>query len=108
VGLLAFHEFLREHREIYRVVPECEMIDPKVSLWYYKRVAQGYIQGLQQGIDRKEIRDLPAVFLGRSIMGLTHFIGLKWIVWNASAHPRIPGPLLTDIVEFVLFGLKPR
>lgn len=108
VGLLAFFEFLREHREIYRVVPECETIDPNVSLWYYKRVAQGYIQGLQQGIDRKEIRDLPAVFLGRSIMGMTHFIGLKWIVWNASAHPRIPGPLLTDIVEFVLFGLKPR
>lgn len=108
VGMLAFFEFLREHREIYRVVPECEMIDPKVSLWYYKRVAQGYIQGLQQGIDRREIRNLPAVFLGRSIMGLTHFIGLKWIVWNVSAHPKIPSPLLKDIVEFVLFGLRPR
>jgi AcrR family transcriptional regulator len=108
VGLLAFYEFLREHREIYRVVPECEIIDPKVSLWYYKRVAQGYIQGIQQGIDRKEIRNLPAVFLGRSIMGLTHFIGLKWIVWNASPDPKIPSPVLTDIIEFVLFGLKPR
>jgi AcrR family transcriptional regulator len=108
VGLLAFYEFLRDHREIYRVVPECEMIDPNVSLWYYKRVAQGYIQGLQRGIERKEIRNLPAVFLGRSIMGLTHFIGLKWIVWNASAHPKIPNSLLADIVEFVLFGLKPR
>ncbi len=107
-GLLAFFEFLRDHREIYRVVPECEMIDPKVSLWYYKKMAQGYIQGLRQGIDRKEIRNLPAVFLCRSLMGLTHFIGLKWIVWNASAHPKIPSPLLTDIVEFVLFGLKPR
>jgi len=108
VGLLAFYEFLRKHREIYRVVPECEMIDPKVSLWYYKRIAQGYIQGLQQGIDRGEIRNLPVVFLGRSLMGLTHFIGLKWVVWNASAHPNIPGSLLKDIVEFVLFGLKPR
>ena len=108
VGLLAFFEFLRYHREIYRVVPECEMIDRKVSLWYYKRVAQGYIQGLQQGIGRGEIRNLPAVFLGRSIMGLTHFIGLKWIVWNASAHPRISGPLLEDIAKFVLFGLQPR
>jgi AcrR family transcriptional regulator len=108
LGLLAFFEFLREHREIYRMVPECEMIDPKVSLWYYKRVAQGYVQGLQQGIDRREIRNLPAVFLGRSIMGLTHFIGLKWIVWNVSAHPKISSPLLKDIVEFVLFGLRPR
>ncbi len=108
VGLLAFFEFLREHREIYRVVPECEMIDPKVSLWYYNRVAEGYIQGLQQGIGRGEIRNLPAVFLARSIMGLTHFIGLKWIVWNASTDPKIPGPLLKEIVEFVLFGLTPQ
>lgn len=108
VGLLAFFDFLRDHREIYRVVPECEMIDPNVSLWYYRRVAQGYIQGLQQAIDRKEIRNLPAVFLGRSIMGLTHFIGLKWIIWNASPYPKIPGPLLTNIIEFVLFGLTPR
>jgi len=108
VGLLAFYEFLRQHREIYRVVPECEMIDRKVSLWYYKRVAQGYIQGLRQGIERGEIRNLPAVFLGRSIMGFTHFIGLKWIVWNASAHPKMPSPLLKDIVELVLFGLTPR
>ena len=108
VGLLAFYEFLRRHREIYRVVPECEMIDRKVSLWYYRRVAEGYVRGLQQGIDRGEIRDLPAIFLARSLMGLTHFIGLKWIVWNASARPRIPARILGDIVEFVLFGLKPE
>ncbi len=108
VGLLAFFEFLREHREIYRVVPECEMIDPKVSLWYYKRVAQGYIQGLQQGADKGEIRNLPPVFLGRSIMGLIHFIGLKWIVWSANSHPKISSPVLKDIIEFVLYGLKPQ
>ena len=108
VGLLAFYEFLRRHREIYRVVPECEMIDRKVSLWYYRRVAQGYVRGLRQGIDRAEIRDLPAIFLARSLMGLTHFIGLKWIVWNASARPRISGRILRNIVEFVLFGLKPE
>jgi AcrR family transcriptional regulator len=108
VGLVAFYEFLRQHREIYRVVPECEMIDRKVSLWYYQRMSQGYIQGLQQGIDRREIRRLPTLFLGRSIMGLTHFIGLKWIVWNASADPRMPDHTLKDIIELVLFGLKPR
>jgi AcrR family transcriptional regulator len=107
VGLVAFYEFLRQHREIYRVVPECEMIDRKVSLWYYQKVAQGYVQGLQQGIDRKEVRNLPVAFLGRSIMGLTHFIGLKWIVWNAGADPRIPPQTLKDIIELVLFGLKP-
>ncbi len=107
VGILTFYRFLRQHRGIYRVVPECEMIDREVSLWYYKKMAQGYAQGLQQGMDRGEIRTLPAVFLARSLMGFTHFIGLKWIVWNTSIQPKIPPPILKDMIEFILFGLKP-
>lgn len=107
VGMIAFYEFLRKHREIYRVVPECEMIDREVSLWYYKKMAQGYIQGLQQGMEKGEIRNLPAVFLARSLMGLIHFIGLKWIVWNTGTRPEVPPPILQDMVAFILFGLKP-
>jgi AcrR family transcriptional regulator len=107
VGMIAFYEFLRKHREVYRVVPECEMIDREVSLWYYKKMAQGYIQGLQQGIERGEIRKLPAVFLARSLMGFIHFIGLKWIVWKTGAQPGIPSHTLKEMVDFVFFGLKP-
>ncbi len=108
VGLLAFYEFLRRHREIYRVVPECEMIDRNVGLWYYRKVAQGYVQGLRQGIERQQIRNFPPLFLARSLMGLTHFIGLKRIVWNASTRPRISARILRDLIEFVLFGLRPE
>jgi AcrR family transcriptional regulator len=107
VGMIAFYEFLRKHREVYRVVPECEMIDREVSLWYYKKVADGYIQGLQRGMDKGEIRKLPPVFLARSLMGLIHFIGLKWIVWNTSAQPEVPDPILKDMIRLILFGLKP-
>ena len=107
VGMLAFYKFLRQHRAIYRVVPECEMIDREVSLWYYKKMAQGYIQGLQQGIDRREVRNLPAVFLARSLMGFTHFIGLKWIVWNTNAQPEVPPSVMKDLMEFILYGLQP-
>jgi len=108
VGILAFYEFLRQHREIYRVVPEFEMIGRDVSLWYYKKMAHGYIQGLEQGIQKGEVRDIPVVFLARSLMGLTHFIGLKWIIWNTDPQAEIPSQLLKDIIEFVLFGFNPK
>ncbi len=107
VGVLAFFEFLRKHRKIYRVVPECEMIDREVSLWYYKKLTEGYIQGLRQGMERREIRSFPPVFLARSLMGFTHFIGLKWIVWKKGGRPEIPSLLLKDIIQLLLFGLKP-
>ncbi len=106
VGLLAFYQFLRQHRQIYRVVPECEMIDREVSLWYYKKIAQGYIQGLERGIERGEIRKFPPIFLTRALMGFTHFIALRWIVWNSQA--EIPGQVFKDMIDFVLFGLKAR
>jgi AcrR family transcriptional regulator len=105
VGILAFYKFLRQHRQIYRVVPECEMIDREVGLWYYSKMAQGYIEGLKGGIEKGEIRSLPPVFLARSLMGFTHFIGLKWIVWGVGSKPGMPRNLLRHILDFVLFGL---
>lgn len=107
VGMLAFFDFLRKHREIYRMVPECEMISREVALWYYDKMAHGYSKGLRKGIQKGEIRDLPAIFLTRSLMGFTHFIGLKWIVWDTSSQGVIPNQMFQDIIEFLFFGLRP-
>ncbi|MBP1719568.1 MAG: hypothetical protein H6Q43_3006, partial [Deltaproteobacteria bacterium] len=41
----------------------------------------------------------------RSLMGFTHFVGLKWIVWGVGSKSGVPRNLLKDIVDFVLFGL---
>jgi AcrR family transcriptional regulator len=106
-GVLAFFEFLRRHRGIYRVVPEFEMIGKEVGLWYYKKIEAGYIKGIGQGVDKGEIRNLPATFLSRSLMGLTHFIGLKWVVWVNNPQARVPAQVVKDILEFIFFGLKP-
>ena len=107
VGMLAFFQFLRQHREIYRVVPECEMISREVALWYYRKLAEGYIKGLKRGMERGEIRDLPVAFVARSLMGLVHFIGLKQIVWNPDPAAESNDLFFTDMVEFALFGLEP-
>lgn len=107
VGMLTFFEFLRQHHEIYRVVPECEMVSREVSLWYYRSLAQGYVTGLEQGMKRGEIRNLPTAFLARSLMGFVHFIGLKQIVWNTDPEAKINKLLFNDMIEFALYGLKP-
>ena len=86
-------------------MPEFEIIGHKLGLWYYKKLAQGYAQGLEQGMTRQEIRPLAAVFMTRYLMGLTHFIGLKWIVWDNASQAGIPPALFKDIRELILFGL---
>ena len=108
VGMLAFFEFLREHREIYRVIPECEMISREVALWYYRSLAEGYISGLERGMGRGEIRNLPTAFVARSLMGFVHFIGLKQIVWHPDSGSEINDLFFNDMIEFALFGLRAR
>lgn len=107
IGILKFLEFTGKHRKIYRIVPECEIISREVSLWYYNKIAHGYIQGIRQGIENEEIRNLPPVFLARTLMGLTHFVALKWVIWNAGSRGVVSNQIQSDIISFLIYGLKP-
>ncbi|MCF8146817.1 MAG: TetR/AcrR family transcriptional regulator [Deltaproteobacteria bacterium] len=106
VGMRVFFRFIRQHRQIYRVVPECEMISRGVALWYYQTLAKGYVEGLKEGIRRGDIRDIPAPFAARSLMGLIHFVGLKKIIWSPDPEADMDRRLFGDLTRFVLFGLK--
>jgi AcrR family transcriptional regulator len=106
IGALAFFEFTRQNRKIYRIVPECEIISRETSLWYYGKIAQGYTRGLKAGIEKGQIRALPAVFLARSLMGCIHFIALRWIIWSTTKSPLLSDPAKADAVDFLLHGLN--
>jgi len=106
-GMVAFFRFLEAHRRIYRVVGQSETIGPGLGMWYYHRLSRGYVAGFGPGLARGEVQDLPAVFLARSLMGLNHMIGVKWLVWDSSPHAHIPRPLVGEAVSWVLEGLAP-
>jgi AcrR family transcriptional regulator len=104
-GAVTFFQFLRQHSRIYRVVGESETVGQETGMWYYKKLAGGYISGLREGVKRGEIRKLPVPFLARSLMGLNHMIGLKWVVWNSYPQAELPPPLLNELVQWMLEGL---
>ncbi|MCP4021145.1 MAG: TetR/AcrR family transcriptional regulator [Desulfobacteraceae bacterium] len=108
VGMVSFFNFCAEHREIYRVVPEYEMVGEKVGYWFYKKMAQGYMAGLKDGIKENEIRDLPLHMLAASLMGISHFIGLKWLVWSTDPNAKIDIDLFEQIIEFTFYGLSSK
>lgn len=108
VGILAFLQFIRQHREIYHVIPEAEMVSREVSFEYYTKMSSGYILALKKGIQKGEIRNLPPITLARSLMGFIHIIGLKWIIWNPNPYSQLSSQLLKDIIEFILYGMNPK
>jgi hypothetical protein len=107
-GIIVCFNFVLRHRKVYRIIPEFEMIDKEVALGYYKKTAQGYVQGLKQAMKKGEIRQFPPQFLAYSLMGMTHFIGLKWIIWTAAISPALISQTLKNNIEFVLWGLAPK
>jgi AcrR family transcriptional regulator len=104
-GISTFFRFLRQHSRIYRVVGESETVGQETGMWYYKKLAAGYVSGLQEGVKKGEIRKLPVSFLARSLMGLNHLIGLKWLVWNSYPQAELPAPLLNELTQWVQEGL---
>ncbi|RPH83965.1 MAG: TetR/AcrR family transcriptional regulator [Desulfobacteraceae bacterium] len=104
-GIRTFFRFLRQHSRIYRVVGESETVGLETGMWYYKKLAEGYVSGLRTGMKRGEIRELPVHFLARSLMGVNHVVGLKWLVWNSYPQAELPRPLLEELVQWVLEGL---
>jgi len=107
VGVIVFFDFILRHREIYRIIPEFEMIDKEISLWYYKKTAQGYISGLEWAMKKEEVCQYPPVFLAHSLMGITHFIGLKWIIWAANPNVALSRQAIENNIRFIIWGLKP-
>jgi AcrR family transcriptional regulator len=107
IGIIACFNFVMRHRDVYRIIPEFEMIDKEVALWYYKKTAQGYVHGLEQAMGKGEIRQYPPIFLAHSLMGITHFICLKWIIWAANPNAELSRQAIENNIYFVIFGLKP-
>ncbi len=105
-GIIVCFNFVLRYREVYRIIPEFETIDKEVSLWYYKKTAEGYVHGLEQAMGKGEIRHYPPIFLAHSLMGITHFIAMKWIIWAVNPNKAFSQKAIENNIDFILFGLK--
>lgn len=83
-GLLAFFEFLGEHKELYRIVRQAEFVDEAAFRRYYDRLSQGYVEGLRSSIANGEIRKVDVEITSYCLMGMSSFLGMRWQLWEKS------------------------
>jgi AcrR family transcriptional regulator len=107
-GFEAFFAFISQHPQAYRIVREAEFVGTgdekdRAGRWYYERLAQGYVRGLRAGMEAGQIRRLNPEVLAWALMGIGHFLGLRWIVWESC--PPSPQALST-LQSFLLRGLQ--
>lgn len=103
-ALRAFLEFVREHKEIYRIVDEAEFVDPESFRYHYESTAERIRERLQAAAARGEVRADVGEVHAWAIMGMNVFLGLRFAVWSDAPAVEIAATAR----EFVANGLRPR
>lgn len=105
LGLDAFLQFANKHRGLYRIVQESQFVDAAVYREYYEKLAEGYAEALAQAASKGELAPGDATARAWAMMGIAHFLGLRWCAWQKK---QPPSEALDEIMNFVSHGMAPR
>lgn len=104
-GLAAFLEFVRAHKELYRIIDEAEFVDPASYRAHYENTVAGYLTSLSEAAARGEVRgDIDEVHAW-AIVGMNVFLGLRYGVWS---NDRSIADVAHIANELIRAGLAPR
>lgn len=112
-GFEAFFTFVAEHRRIYRIVQEAEQVAPEAFFAYYQTISQGYVRGLSEAMGEGEIRQIDPEAISYALMGIGHFVAMRWLVWPPDNEvpedqPRaLPEGVFTAVMDLITHGLAP-
>ena len=81
-GLREFIAFVREHKEIYRIIDEAEFVDPESFRAHYASTADRIAARLVAASTRGELRGDVGEVHAWAIMGMNVFLGLRYGVWS--------------------------
>jgi AcrR family transcriptional regulator len=82
LGLKAFLEYLAAHPSLYRVLQEAQFVDESIYRDYYDTFSRGYADMLDNATRKGEIRSGNNEHRAWALMGLSHFLGMKYALWE--------------------------
>ncbi len=87
-ALESFLQFVRQHRDVYRIIDEAEFVEPGAYREHYETTARRIAARLTAGRDKGEIAsdlsDDDLRILAWAMMGANVFLGLKFEVWSSA------------------------
>ena len=104
-GFQAFFEFVEKHRNLYSIVSQAELVDPELYRWYYRSLAESYTRGLRTAVEQGEVKDLDPETIAWCLMGMAHFLGMRWTLWDGKA---VPQQQFETVLEFIHNGILKR
>lgn len=103
-GFKACFEFLNEHRNLYSIVQQAELVDPDAVKAYYRELAAPYIRGLSSAMRRGEVKSADPEALAYCLMGMAHFVGMRWILWEGKPIGKRQWEALWQLISSGIFA----
>lgn len=104
-GFKAFFEFLKARPYWLSLFPQAEYVDKELHRRIIEKFAKPYIARLEDSIANGEIRAVNAEMLVYSFMGITNYIGLKWVLWDEK---EVNNQLIDEVMDFIKYGIMPK
>lgn len=105
VGFSTFFTFTHQHQNFYKIVRQAEFVDEDLFRLYYQKLAEGYKTGLAQAMESGEIRRLDVECLAYCLMGISDFLGMRWVLWNDETPPE---DIFESMLSFIRHGMDNR
>lgn len=102
IGFRTFFRWVQQHRHLYNIVQQTVLVNEDLYRWYYERIAQGYVRGLNDAMKGGGFEQLDTETIAYSLMGISQFIGMKWVYWEKK---EVPDYVYEDAMRFIFDGL---
>lgn len=104
LGLQAFLSFVAEHKNLYRIVLESLFVDEAIYRSYFSKFGSLYQTRLAAAADNGEITAGDTEVRAWCLMGISHFLGMRYGLWdNQDEHARV----VDAATDFITNGLSP-
>ena len=97
-GVEAFIDFVRSHRNLYRIVSMAQFVAEDAFREYYTVFADAYRQNLKRAAKDKEIRDGDCEVWGWALIGMTVFLGMRFADWDEERSSEDIAAAASDLI----------
>jgi AcrR family transcriptional regulator len=105
LGLAAFIAFVRERRELYRIIEEAQFVAHDAYREHYLSFAEAYRRNLAAARTRGEIAEGEDEPRAWALIGMSVFLGMRYGIWDEDLSPAEVADIAIDLVSE---GLRKR
>jgi AcrR family transcriptional regulator len=102
LGFGAYFRFTMEHPAIYRIIRQAEFVSPEMLHYHYEKLAEGYVEGLRESIERGEVGPIEPEVTAWALLAAGEMLGMRFILWGDGSVPAEVEAELARIIRCVL------